>query len=143
MVMCKTDGFTLELPDDWSDRTMVTWVAPARSGSVAPNLLCSRAELNPDESLGAFVNRQLRELMVQIRHFELISRNDTVFGGRPAVEIVYCMKPRTLTLKQRQIFLLPRDGSPVVQTFVMTSTRDEYDELTPVFDAIFRSVVWE
>lgn len=143
MSTCLTESFSLTVPDSWSDRSMITWVAPAAPGyKVLPNLLCSRGELQPGENLGSFVNRQLKELMGQVKNFDLISRQDVEFGGRPAVELVFAMKPQSVMLQQRQLFFQVDLGKPLVNTVVATAARDNFEELAPVFESILRSVTW-
>ena len=107
-----------------------------------PNLLCSRGDLWPGEDLDAFVNRQLKDLMMQVKSFDLISRQNVRFADRPAVELVFCMKPQTVTLKQRQLFFQTDPAGPAVQTVVVTAAKENFDELAPVFDGILESAVW-
>mgnify|MGYP003622354348 CR=1 FL=1 len=143
MSTCLTESFSLTVPDSWADRSMITWVAPPKpSYKVLPNLLCSRGELQPGENLGSFVNRQLKELMGQVKNFDLISRQDVEFGGRPAVELVFAMKPQSVMLQQRQLFFQVDSGKPLVNTVVATAARDNFEELAPVFESILQSVTW-
>ena len=68
MSTCQTESFSLTVPDSWADRSMITWVAPpSPKYKVMPNLLCSRGDLWPGEDLDAFVNRQLKDLMMQVK----------------------------------------------------------------------------
>ena len=118
-------------------------IAPAAPGyKVLPNLLCSRGELQSGETLDGFVNRQLKELMGQVKNFDLISRQDVEFGGRPAVELVFAMKPQSVMLQQRQLFFQVDRDKPLVNTVVATAARDNFEELAPVFESILRSVTW-
>ena len=143
MSTCHTESYTLTVPDGWADRSMITWVAPAAPGyKVLPNLLCSRGELQSGETLDGFVNRQLKELMGQVKNFDLISRLNVEFGGRPAVELIFAMKPQSVTLKQRQLFFQVDPARPLVNTVVATAARENYDELAPVFEGIIQSVTW-
>ncbi|MFO1138659.1 MAG: DcrB-related protein [Paracoccus sp. (in: a-proteobacteria)] len=143
MSICRTESFSLTVPDGWADRSMITWVAPpSPKYKVMPNLLCSRGDLWPGEDLDAFVNRQLKDLMMQVKSFDLISRQNVRFADRPAVELVFCMKPQTVTLKQRQLFFQTDPAGPAVQTVVVTAAKENFDELAPVFDGILESAVW-
>lgn len=143
MSICYTEHYTLTVPEGWSDRSMITWVAPPLPKyKVMPNLLCSRGDLMPDEDLDGFVNRQLKSLMSQVKNFDLASRQNIEFGGLPAVELVFCMKPQSITLKQRQVFFRVDPESLGVNTIVATAARENYDELAPLFANILQSVVW-
>ena len=143
MSTCHTGCYTLTVPDGWADRSMITWVAPpSPKYKVMPNLLCSRGELWPGETLDSFVNRQLKDLMAQVKNFDLISRQNVEFGERPAVELVFSMKPQAVMLKQRQLFFQPEPGGGTVHTVVVTAAKENFDELAPAFDGILDSVVW-
>lgn len=143
MPTCRTECYSLRVPEGWADRSMITWVAPpSPKYKVTPNLLCSHGMLGPGENLGSFVNRQLRELMSQVKNFELISRQDINFSGHPAVELVFGMKPQAVVLKQRQLFFHIGPDSHVVHTVVFTAAKENFDELSPVFETILESVSW-
>lgn len=144
MSICSTETFSLTVPDDWADRSMITWVAPPSPRyKVMPNLLCSRSDLQPGEDLDRFVNRQLKDLMGQVKQFELISRQNTLFGGRPAVELMFSMRPQGVMLQQRQLFFQTDPSRPGVQTVVFTAARDDFSKLAPTFEQILTSVSWQ
>lgn len=143
MSVCRTEHFDLTVPDGWADRSMVTWVAPPQPGyKVLPNLLCSRGELQRGEDLDKFVNRQLKELMGQVKNFDLVSRQGTLFGGLPAIELVFRMRPQSVTLQQRQIFFQSDPTSAEVQTVVVTAAREDFDKMAPIFSQMLASVSW-
>lgn len=143
MSVCTTDSFSLTVPDGWADRSMITWVAPPRPGyKVLPNLLCSKGEMQAGEDLDRFVNRQLKELMGQVKNFDLISRQQTKFGGVPAVELSFCMRPQGVMLQQQQIFFQTDLKSQLVHTVVLTAARENFETLKPVFDEILGSISW-
>lgn len=143
MARCATEHFTLTVPGDWSDRSMITWVAPDNGKrKVLPNILCSRDTLKEGEDLGAYVNRQLKELMNKVQNFDLGTREDTTFGGKPAVMLDFTMKPQGMTLRQRQVFFQPEDGKPGVSTVVATAAKSDFDAFSTTFDDIFNSVSW-
>lgn len=143
MSICRTEHFNLTVPEGWADRSMITWVAPPQPGyKVLPNLLCSKGELQRGEDLDKFVNRQLKELMGQVKNFDLVSRRNVMFGGRPAVELVFRMRPQNVMLQQRQIFFQADPAGPGVQTVVATAAREDFDALAPVFEQMLNSVSW-
>lgn len=144
MSLCRTDSFSLTVPDDWADRSMITWVAPPAPGlKVLPNLLCSKGEMQPDETLEKFVNRQLKELMAQVKTFDLVSRQSVLFGGRPAVELAFTMRPQDVTLKQKQLFFQADQQKNIANTVVLTAAADDFDSFAPVFQQILTSVRWQ
>ena len=143
MQTCNTGLFELSIPDNWEDRSMITWVAPPSPRyKVLPNVLISKSRMLPAEDLPAFVNRQLKELMSKVGHFELLRRGDTELSGRPAVELVFSMKPQNILLMQRQIFFNSPGEAHMVHTVVATSAKDDWPTLESDFDGIFRSLNW-
>ena len=143
MSKCRTERFSLDVPDEWQDRSMITWVAPPSAGyKVLPNLLCSRGEIHDTEDLDKFVNRQLKELMGKVKNFELISRQNTLFGGVPAVELSFRMRPQGVMLQQRQIFFRTDLNSRTAHTVVLTAAQEDFAKLAPTFDRILNSVSW-
>lgn len=142
MSVCRTEAFNLTVPDDWSDRSMITWAAPQKNYKILPNLLCSKGEMLKGEDVDKFVNRQLKELMAKVKNFDLISRKNALFGGRPAVELEFTMRPQGILLKQRQIFFQTDPSSAIVHTVVLTSAKDDFDKLAPNFEEILSSVSW-
>lgn len=143
MQKCHTLRFDLDIPDEWADRSMITWVAPpSPKYKVLPNILCSSAQIQGAEDLDKFVNRQLKELMGQVKNFDLISRQKTMFGGVPAVELVFCMRPQGIMLQQRQIFFCPDLNDRTVYTVVATSAREDSETMAPVFEQILSSISW-
>lgn len=143
MPKCVTEHFALTVPGDWADRSMITWVAPDNGKrKVLPNILCSRDTLKTGEDLGAYVNRQLKELMNKVQNFDLGTREDAMFGGKPAVVLDFTMKPQGVTLRQKQIFFQPVTGDAGVATVVATAAKSDFDGLAKTFDDIFKSVSW-
>lgn len=143
MTQYQTNRFTMAVPDSWVDRSMFSWVAPpSPEYKVLPNVLCSAGDLQTGEDLGRFVNRQLKELMAQVRNFDLISRQDTLLGGVPAVELLFRMRPQTVMLQQRQLFFRIDPDLDKVNTMVFTAAADDFDKLASVFSEIMNSVSW-
>ncbi|MCU0827470.1 MAG: DUF1795 domain-containing protein [Tabrizicola sp.] len=143
MPKCVTEDFTLTVPSDWADRSMITWVAPhSAARKVAPNVLCSQDMMKADEDLDGFVNRQLKELMTKVQDFDLVSRQSVAFGGRPAVLLDFRMKPQGVMLQQRQVFFQSPANPRVVRTVVVTAARSDFPALEKTFESILQSVSW-
>lgn len=143
MSRCQTEFYSLAVPDDWSDRSMITWVAPQQAGGkVLPNLLCSKGEKQAGEDLDGFVNRQLKELMGKVKNFELISRHNTTFGGLPAVELNFAMRPQGIMLQQRQVFFSAGPDDRIIHTVVVTAAREDFPRMEPLFQQMLSSVSW-
>ena len=143
MPKCVTEDFTLNVPADWADKSMITWVAPNNGKrEVLPNILCSKDVLGKGETLDSFVNRQLKELMNKVQNFDLVKRENGEFGGKPAVILQFCMKPQETMLQQQQVFFQTKPTSKVVNTVVATAAKRDFADLEKTFNAIFGSVSW-
>lgn len=143
MPKCVTEEFTLNIPADWADKSMITWVAPNNGKrAVSPNILCSKDVMGKDDNLGTFVNGQLKELMTKVENFDLIKRENGTFGGKPAVILQFSMKPQGVMLQQQQVFFLSNPRSKVVNTVVATAAQSDFAELENTFNAIMNSVSW-
>lgn len=143
MPKCVTEDYTLKVPSNWADKSMITWVAPNNGKrEVLPNILCSKDEMGKDENLDVFVNRQLKELMTKVENFDLIKREKAEFGGKPAVVLQFCMKPQETLLQQQQVFFQTSARSKTVHTVVATASNRDFADLAKTFKAIFESVSW-
>ena len=143
MAKCVTEDFTLKIPSDWADRSMITWVAPNDGRrKVLPNILCSKDVMKNGEDLDTFVNRQLKELMTKVKNFKLVKRENALFGGKPAVVLQFCMKPQETMLKQHQVFFVANPKSTTVNTVVATSAEGDFAEFEATFNSILGSVSW-
>lgn len=143
MPRCVTENYTLKVPTNWADRSMITWVAPNNGKrEVLPNILCSKDEMGKDENLDTFVNRQLKELMTKVENFDLIKREKTTFGGKPAVSLQFRMKPQETLLQQQQVYFQTDLRSKTAHTVVATAADRDFADLQNTFEDIFNSISW-
>jgi hypothetical protein len=74
-------GLSIELPDDWTDRTIVTYTAPPRDGeTVTPAMVVSRDDIEPTESLQTYTDRHLLTLSSQLENFQLVDSGKRTIG---------------------------------------------------------------
>ena len=137
----RTRDFHFDLPDEWVDRTMIAWSArPIPGQAVTPNILVAYDALRDGETLAAYVNRQLKQLMVKAKRFQLDLRQDTLLDGRSAVEVMFQWDSGTAVLKQRQIYTLLTDGRAM--TLVNTAAAHDFEKAEPLFKALRESFAW-
>ena len=144
MPKCITEHYSLSVPSDWNDRSMITWVAPNTGKyTVLPNILCSKGELEKNEDLDKFVNRQLKELMTKVENFNLIHRKEVNFGNVKAVELMFFMKPQGVVLQQKQVFFIPHnEQNKIAHTVVATAAKKDFPNVAKSFEEILSSVKW-
>lgn len=138
---CRTADFSFLVPEDWVDRSMIAWSAPPGPGRrVVPNVMVAYDQPRSQESLGTYVNRQLKDLMARASTFELETRRDVLLAGRPAVELVFQWNSGTDMVKQRQIYSLLPDGRSI--TIVNTAPVSEFAAVDPKFVEMLNSFGW-
>lgn len=127
---CITRDFAFAVPEDWVDRTVSVWSAPADSATVPANLVVAQDQLRPGEALGEYANRQLAELVRSTRNFGLKLRREIAFAESPAVEIIFNFDAATGTMQQRQVFVGLEEGRVCSIGVTSPAARFEDDDVT-------------
>lgn len=139
--LCRTRDFSFQVPDDWTDRSMIAWAAPPDdSGPVAPNIMVAYDRPRPGEDAGAYVNRQLQDLAGRANGFQLELRRDVMLAGRQAVEIVFRWNAGADIVKQRQLYSLLPDGRVI--SIVNTAPAPRFADADKLFVAMLNSFAW-
>ena len=137
----QTKDFQFEVPEDWTDRTMIAFSAPQRpEQAAAPNVLIAYDAPREGERLKEFAGRQLDELMKKAKDFYLELRQETELCGRPAVEVVFEWGTLNTRLKQRQIHSFLPDGRAI--TIVYTAAAEDFEWAEPYFALMRDSFRW-
>ena len=90
MARYESHDLSFDVPRDWVDRSVVAYAAPLPPGhAIAPNVVMTRDQLGPGETLRAYADRQLVELARRLDGFNLASRDERTFGASPAVELQF------------------------------------------------------
>ena len=129
--------FTFDAPDDWEDRSIITFAAPVTDGGFAPNLVVTREKVGAGVSVEEYAGRQFDIARGETGGLRLIARQNATLGGRPCVEIVQRLTARGLNLQQLQAFIL-LDGEICVLT--CTATVGDFNASLPRFRKIFDSL---
>jgi hypothetical protein len=129
--------FSISVPDNWTDRTMTIFAAPAKSGQpVTPNVLVASDRVKPGEDLDTFVTRQVHELGHRARDFKLRLRREGVLDGRDCVEIVFRWNSvEQGFLQQRQVYAM----IDTARILTITNTASEAD--FPAADNTFQRIL--
>ncbi|MDR3435272.1 DcrB-related protein [Telmatospirillum sp.] len=139
--VCQNKDFSFHVPEDWVDRSMVAWSAPPGPGKqIVPNVMVAYDRPRVEETLGIYVNRQLKDLMARAQKFHLETRRDVMLAGRPAVELLFQWDSGTGAIKQRQIYSLLPDGRSI--TIVNTARTQEFPAVDAKFLDMLNSFGW-
>lgn len=138
----KTKDFTINLPDDWQDKTMHIWSAPTKPGQkMTPNVVVVRETLPAGQPLHHFINKQMKELLNAGSELEIIKREDIKWQDRDATEVLFSWNNNGTYLKQRQVYV-KLEGNELVN-IVFSSSVDDYDQHLPMFEEIEKGFSWE
>lgn len=132
--------FQLDVPDDWVDRTVVVWSAPATAAEVPPNVVVAYDRPRSGEDLRAYATRQVADLARTAQQFRLDLRRDVTFAGRPAVEVVFEWMAPPGVMRQRQLFSLLSDGR--VTSVASTARASDFAVAEATFGRILASFRW-
>lgn len=103
MVPVKHSDFSLDIPEGWTDRSVLVWSAPAGSAVLPPNFVVSYDQLQPGETLQVYANRQVDSLR-GLEKWQLVEQRQVKVRGRDAVEVSFTWQTPSARMKQRQLF---------------------------------------
>jgi len=139
MARYESHDLSFDVPRDWVDRSVVAYAAPLPPGhAIAPNVVMTRDQLGPGETLRAYADRQLVELARRLDGFKLGSRDERTFGASQAVELRFEWQSPSGPLDQRLLMI----GVPGRAVLSLTATTPEEDagRMVTAFDRIFASI---
>jgi hypothetical protein len=139
---CHGSDFVFPVPDDWVERSMVGYSAPAAPGSaITPNALVATNQMPSDETLDAFVTRQVEDLQGRAAGFALKLRRDARLDGVPCIEIVFAWQGGQLgRIQQRQIYA-ERPGARIV-SITHTAPEADFASADTLFLDMLRHFAW-
>jgi len=130
---------TFDVPRHWEDRTMVAFAAPPRPGqTTAPNVVMTRDQLAPEDTLASYADKQLAELSKRLERFVLIDKKERVLGGQPGVELHFTWVGQNGELTQRLAMALGRRRT--LFCWSGTSAKVDADQMNPLFERILATV---
>ena len=135
-------GLTFEAPDDWVDRTMITYTAQQRPGeAMAPTLVVTRDDLRATDSVQTYADRHLLQLC-ELPGFALVDSGKRTIGeGYPAVFLRFHWRPQAARVDQCAI-LVEATGATgrEVRLFTTSTLADNSAKDGPRFEAILKTV---
>ncbi len=131
----QANNFTIETPDDWQDRSIISFVAKVAPNEFAPNVVITREPIDPDASVEDYASRQFAVTQAEVEGLQIIEQNNLTVGGRPAVQIIQKIAAHGLNLRQLQTFILADNEIFIV---TCTSTGASFDQHLPRFRNIIQ-----
>jgi len=132
-----TNEFICSLPAELKDRTINVF-ALRDDGPSEWNLVVSRDELEPNESVEAYVARQLRLLSERVAGVTILAQARTTVDGEPAILVDFTWQTPEAKMHQRQVTVkVPGEGSARVVVFTGTTK----DTLPPKWEKMMNDVL--
>ena len=143
---------TLELPAEWEDRSMYTFVAPeqtraggptmARAQSFRPNVVVTRELRGAHERVDTYAKEQLSASQKQLPQLRIIEETTLQIGGKTGVMRVFTFMapPQNVLVQQLQAFVLAGDW---VHTFTFSGLPETFANQRTTFDKILSQLVIE
>lgn len=132
----QANDFTIETPDEWEDRSIITFAAPSLIGEFAANLVITRELVDTETSIEEYAYRQFDIAQQEVAGLQIVTHENTNVGGRPAVEILQRLSAHGLNLQQLQTFIL-LNGEICIIT--CTATIGNFNQFLPRFRKVLDS----
>jgi len=132
----QANNFTIETPDDWRDRSIITFVAHGSSNEFAPNMVITRESVDYEMSVEDYAHRQFDIARREVAGLKILTQDNTTLSGRPAVEIVQQLSAHNLNLQQLQTFILMNEEICII---TCTATVGNFNQYLPRFRRILDS----
>lgn len=100
------NNFVLQIPDDWQDRSIISFVASVAPNEFAPNVVVTKEAVDAEMSVEDYAHREFSVTQAEIPDLNIIERRNTTINGKPAVQIVQKIAAHNLNLQQLQTFIL-------------------------------------
>lgn len=131
------NGFTLEAPAGWQDRTITTLVGPTGRGGFAPNVVVIREPLPSDVQLEDYTRSQLERTLAEIPGLEVLSERTMDINGIRAVQRLQRFSAGGRRIQQSQIYAL---GAGVVLAITCSAQQEEFAASLAAFETITSSL---
>ena len=105
-MLYRANDYTIETPDEWEDRSIITFAAPSQIGEFAPNVVITRETVDVTMSVEEYAYRQFDIAQREVNGLQIVSQQNATLGNRPAVEIIQRLNAHGLNLQQLQTFIL-------------------------------------
>ena len=132
----QANDFTIETPDEWEDRSIITFAAPSLIGEFAANLVITRELVDIETSIEEYAYRQFDIAQKEVAGLQIVTQENTTVGGKPAVEIVQRLSAHGLNLQQLQTFIMLNEEICII---TCTATVGNFNQFLPRFRKVLDS----
>jgi len=129
---------SFDVPNDWEDKSVVAFSAPPKANTIVPNAVLTRDKLRNAETLDAYCDRTIVDMVKNLAGFKLIDKGPRQVGGTPAVEIKFSWQGSGGKSIVQHMVIAPLGGTAVIG-LNMTCDQADAKRLEPIADRIFAS----
>lgn len=129
----QSNNFALEIPDDWQDRSIISFAANVSPNEFAPNVVVTREIIDVETSIEDYAGNQFDITQAEVQGLKIVDQQNTTIGGKPAVQIIQSISAHGLKLQQLQTFIL---GNGEIYIVTCTTTSANFDQHLPRFRKI-------
>jgi len=143
----ESKDFTFDVPDEWSDRSVIAYAAPVEGTTQSSLIVAVTHELpSPGETLKTFAARQVTDLGRKLKDFALKDTRAGLVSGSPAVMLEYTWTAPNTALAQ-VIAMVEHQHKFLVFTFTMPiadapAMREKSASATGLKEAIVRVIIY-
>lgn len=131
------NGFTLEIPNDWQDRSMISFAAPYKEGEFTPNIFIVRQPIPPAFDFADFVAAQVEAVKAaSAEGFEELGTRRGSLGGRETFEMSYRFRNEDWLVRQIQTLI---KAEQAVYAVTASALDKEFSQWETQFQNIVKS----
>ena len=137
MKRIRNKELTVDLPEDWADRSVAAFVLPG-PGPVPSSVNLSRSDLLEGQDLTTRTQEYLDQFGETLAGYELIDHTEAVIGVTPATQLLYeWTHPSGRITQLVTIFVRNR----TVWTLTATTPSDQLDTTDAMLQQVIQSLV--
>lgn len=129
----QSNNFALDVPDDWQDRSIISFTATVSPNEFAPNVVITREIIDAETSVEDYTHQQFNITQAEVQGLKIVDQQNITIGGRAAVQIVQKISAHGLNLQQLQTFIL---GNEEIYIITCTATAASFEQHLPRFQKI-------
>lgn len=133
----KASNFSLDVPDDWQDRSIISFVATVAPSEFAPNVVITKEAVDEETSVEDYAHRQFAVTQAEVAGLTIIDQQNITIEGNPAIQIVQKISAHGLNLQQLQTFVLAGDEIIIL---TCTATAAGFEQHSARFQQIAQSL---
>ncbi len=139
MMRVIANGFALEMPQGWEDRTMTTLIGVQGPGGFVPNVVVVRERVPANTRLEGYARAQLEYSVAELPGLEVISERTIDLRGTRAIVRVQRFTSAGRSIQQSQAHLI---AAPMAYVVTCSAEAVEFETNLPAFDAIMNSLAF-